>query len=165
MCCLRVGYNTGMEEPITVERGPDGITVWIKAGTYDLRPPAPPRVFNYEGERLVKTPDGFWFNAGKPVKECPDCAVPVGSAHVSGCDIERCSVCGGQWIMCGHKEHDPAKSVWTGFFPGAIEAAEEGYFVLPRTEDRGWVECSADAPGARPDLNRLEEVRRGLRPG
>lgn len=49
--------------------------------------------------------------------KCPDCAVETGNIHISGCDIERCSICGDQWISCGHEEHDPNKSKWTGELP------------------------------------------------
>lgn len=53
-------------------------------------------------------------------RRCPDCNVAPGGLHHSGCDQERCKVCGGQWIMgdLGHSaDCDPmhrTSARWSG---------------------------------------------------
>lgn len=44
--------------------------------------------------RIPYTPDS--------ARQCHDCAVGAGQLHVPGCDMERCPLCGGQLISCGH---------------------------------------------------------------
>ena len=62
---------------------------------------------------------------------CPDCVAEPGRPHSGGCDIERCSVCGYQYLSCDctdeeRKGHDPLFSRWTGFWPGSLEAKSLG---------------------------------------
>lgn len=90
---------------------------------------------------------------------CHDCGVQPGEAHDSGCDVERCSVCKGQWISCGCEDHDPEQSKWTGLWPGIAECRELGFWCVERPGTNhplgGWFwPCTKDYPGAREDLNR-----------
>lgn len=61
------------------------------------------------------------------LKNCHDCGAKPGETHIGGCDVERCSVCGGQAICCNcdgddRLDHDPLFARWTGFWPGEAEA-------------------------------------------
>lgn len=92
------------------------------------------------------------------MRKCPDCGVEPNQPHKPGCDVERCSVCGGQalsgcehiketWCSeCGDIEdycacsvpkperlhatelHDPTKAPWTGEWPGVAECRQMGWF-------------------------------------
>ena len=53
---------------------------------------------------------------------CHDCAVKPGERHEDGCDVERCSVCGGQRLCCDCKGHNKDFAKWTGIWPGAAES-------------------------------------------
>ena len=80
--------------------------------------------------------------------DCHDCGAKPGQCHESGCDVAKCSVCGGQWISCGCKEHDPIFARWTGLWPGLAESQclgidlnefqmhREIFFVKPKGEKR-----------------------------
>jgi len=51
------------------------------------------------------------------------------------------------------------RMVWTGWWPGAAEAAELGFWSIwgpdMKPPQRGWVRVVAGTPGAQPDLNTL----------
>ena len=53
---------------------------------------------------------------------CGDCGAKPGQQHMDGCDVERCSVCGGQRMCCGCKGHDKNFAKWTGIWPGYAES-------------------------------------------
>jgi hypothetical protein len=124
------------------------------------------------------------------IQPCPDCCARPGQLHTPGCDCERCPRCGGQIIWCGciyevndmsrqrlEQDHPdvyfggPNQAMrerwqaewgewrlpWTGEWPGEAEAREYGFYCYWNGR---WTRCSADHPGARPDLTRLiEECR------
>ena len=56
------------------------------------------------------------------LKDCHDCGAKPGEIHQDGCDTERCSVCGGQYLQCNCEGHDKAFARWTGIWPGSAEA-------------------------------------------
>lgn len=72
-------------------------------------------------------------------KDCHDCGAKPGECHKSGCDTEMCSICGGQWISCGHENHDPQFARWSGWWPGKLEAMALG-IDLNTFHSQGWAE-------------------------
>ena len=57
------------------------------------------------------------------LRNCPDCGVKPGEVHKHNCDVEMCSVCGGQRLMDSCEGHDKCFARWTGIWPGAAEAS------------------------------------------
>ncbi len=90
------------------------------------------------------------------MKLCHDCGALPGRPHHDGCDVERCSSCGGQRLMCDCKDHDPMFSRWTGIWPGWAEALALG--LITKWSDKGWIKCNIDDPDARPDINTFYEL-------
>ena len=89
-------------------------------------------------------------------QSCHDCAAKPGELHESGCDVERCNICGGQAISCGHTEHN--EEIWTGMWPGTKECYEQRLitYMNPGSNNYG------EKPHWTFDLNTLERKRRGL---
>ncbi len=48
------------------------------------------------------------------MERCPDCGVSFGNPHLDRCDIEKCTVCGGQRLTCSCEGHDKTLSPWLG---------------------------------------------------
>jgi hypothetical protein len=96
--------------------------------------------------------------AGRPlVPNCHDCGAQIGEPHRPGCDVEPCSVCWQQRLLCDCPGHDPLAVVWEGEWPGASACRALGWWAV-RTPD-GWRPCPPGTPGAIEDANRLAYYR------
>lgn len=100
----------------------------------------------------------------EPPRVC-SCGAMPGEQHSDlGCDIARCASSGIQWIQCegelhiyngrhyGQHEGPCVSDIWTGWYPGMLEAVERGWFVYFGPP---WIPCDPTHPGATPDLNRV----------
>jgi len=58
----------------------------------------------------------------KQLTHCHDCGAQPGQRHLENCDVERCSVCGGQRLSCECIGHDKDFAKWTGLWPGRAES-------------------------------------------
>lgn len=99
-------------------------------------------------------------------RRCPDCCASPGEPHSPGCDVERCTVCGGQTLTCGGCGglHDPVAARWTGEWPGDAECRARGWWCQdgygPHHRWGSFCPCGPDDPGAMLDKNRLAHFRR-----
>lgn len=50
-----------------------------------------------------------------PNQRCPDCGVFPNQPHIPGCDMEYCTVCGEQRMLCNCENHDPKRARWLGY--------------------------------------------------
>ena len=56
-------------------------------------------------------------------RTCSDCGVKPGEAHIPGCDVARCTLCGWQRFSCDCGEEVEGE-IWTGEWPGDVELRE-----------------------------------------
>jgi hypothetical protein len=68
----------------------------------------------------------------RSLENCHDCGVKPGQAHLRGCDVEHCSVCGYSRLGCSCKDHDPLFARWTGIWPGYAESRALGITSLDK---------------------------------
>lgn len=64
------------------------------------------------------------------VERCHDCLAGVGEPHMDHCENERCTVCGGQRMMCHCEGHDKGAASWSGEIPAFNPKAQEE--LLPK---------------------------------
>jgi hypothetical protein len=118
----------------------------------DRRPTQPTRRRKQEREQPARSP------TGRPLRPtCPDCVAAIGEPHRPGCDVEPCSICLGQRLICDCPGHDPLAVIWEGEWPGASACRTLGWWAI-RT-DQGWRPCPPGTPGAIEDINRLTFFR------
>jgi hypothetical protein len=99
-------------------------------------------------------PRGQRVDLGRPlIAVCPDCRARLDEPHRLGCDVERCTVCFGQRLICRCEGHDALAAAWTGEWPGAAQCRALGWWAV-RTE-HGWRPCPPGTDGAHEDVNRL----------
>jgi hypothetical protein len=91
------------------------------------------------------------------ITNCNDCGAKPGKRHKEGCDVARCTACGGQDISCDCDEPSkkPKMQVWTGIWPGVLECFEYGWFSKFKPGQGGWIECDINDPDGVPDLNKI----------
>lgn len=96
--------------------------------------------------------------SGRPLRpNCPDCEAAIADSHRPGCDVELCTVCFGQRLLCDCQGHDPGSAAWEGEWPGAAACRALGWWAI--RGERGWRPCPAGTPGAIEDINRLTFFR------
>ena len=79
--------------------------------------------FGVDQKEIDKIAEELWKNEEKK-EHCHDCGVGIDETHLWGCDVSRCTKCGGQELSCGcHTEWNHDK--WDGLWPGSNECYEQ----------------------------------------
>ena len=108
-----------------------------------------------------------------PPRPCGDCGVQPGERHERGCDVARCTECGGQALSCGcgREVWDREWEVWTGHWYSAKEtriAHRKGFFVgkvhTPQAPNGMWMWAPAPAGSynAQVDSNRVRQYAHSM---
>jgi hypothetical protein len=91
-----------------------------------------------------------------PVRSsCPSCGALAGVIHKTDCDVERCSTCGRQFLLCGCGGHDHFFACWTGFWPGVLESIALGFLTKWQTDPCKPAPADFLCRGTSVDLNRF----------
>lgn len=160
----------GVSRPVLGEwKGPtkrvDGLFV-VPLSRALLAKPRPPRRQRAAPKRRPKQeprsrrphPTRLISPSGRPLMpNCPDCGAAIAEPHRPACDVEPCSSCFGQRLLCDCPGHDPLAVVWEGEWPGAAACRTLGWWAV-RT-DAGWQPCPPGTAGAVEDVNRLTFFR------
>ena len=84
----------------------------------------------YTPEQMGITPkevdeicEKLWADRLKYGSTCPDCGADPREKHIEGCDVARCTSCGGQRLSCDCE--DGESEVWSGLWPGVKECYEQ----------------------------------------
>ena len=87
---------------------------------------------------------------------CPNCSVGIGELHSEECDIGRCKLHGTQLLNCifAHESDACAPTIFSGYYPGAQEALERGWFSY-LDQNKKWQSCDSTHPEALLDINRV----------
>jgi len=94
----------------------------------------------------------------KALRNCHDCGVKPGQIHKDGCDVERCSVCGGQRLGDECKGHDKAFARWTGIWPGEAEAVFLGVDLNEPTLKDFFVKPDDEPHSTEEEIDKMEDA-------
>lgn len=103
-----------------------------------------PQEMGLNEDQITEIVNRLWEERKANGSTCPDCGCNPGEQHEPGCDVARCTKCGGQALSCDCEES--IGDIWEGIWPGIKECYE--LRLIAHGERDGW--CF--------DLNSLAEA-------